>query len=121
MKPPIDLAHLDQYVLGDQALLDEILSIFIEQASSLIDRMDPSVDDETWHSTAHTLKGASRGVGAWELGDLAEQAERLVGGEYAKKRRQLSGEMRRAGTAAIDFARKVRDGEIRQFDPGRCG
>ncbi len=78
-KHPIDAGHLNQYICGDQALLYEILTIFIEQAHGWAGRFDPTMTDAAWHDAAHALKGASRGVGAWALGDLAEAAERLVG------------------------------------------
>lgn len=112
MKTPIDIKHLERYVFGDRALLDEILTIFIKQATTLVERFEASEDDETWRSTAHTLKGASRGVGAWLVGDLAERAEELVGPECAAERQALIGELRRAGQAAVDFARNYRDGSI---------
>jgi HPt (histidine-containing phosphotransfer) domain-containing protein len=109
MTAPIDRSHLDQYVFGDRALLDEILTIFIEQASAWIDRMDPALDDEAWHLAAHTLKGASRGVGAWALGDLAEEAERLLGAGAADRRQAIAGKLRDAAEAAIGHARIMRD------------
>lgn len=109
MTAPIDIQHLEQYVFGDRALLDEILTIYIEQASMLLDRFDVSMDDESWHSTAHTLKGASRGVGAWSVGDLAEKAEALIGEGCGPNRHALIIELRRAGKAAVDCAREFRD------------
>ncbi len=78
-KNPIDTAHLNQYICGDRALLDEILTIFIEQAQGWARRFDPSMTDTAWHDAAHALKGAARGVGAWALGDRAEAAELLAG------------------------------------------
>lgn len=112
MKPPIDIKHLERYVFGDRALLDEILTIFIKQATMLVNRFETSQDDEAWRSTAHTLKGASRGVGAWLVGDLAERAEALVGPECEAARQAVIGELRQAGQAAVDFARDYRDGAI---------
>lgn len=109
MISPIDRSHLDQYVFGDRALLDEILTIFIEQASAWIDRMQPALDDEAWHLAAHTLKGASRGVGAWALGDLAEAAEGLVGAGQAETRRVITVKLKAAADAAIANAREMRD------------
>jgi HPt (histidine-containing phosphotransfer) domain-containing protein len=109
MTAPIDLSHLEQYVFGDRALLDEILTIFIEQAAMWIERMDPALDDEAWHSAAHTLKGASRGVGAWALGDLAEQAEALVGEGKKAARTVSSAALRQSADAAIAFAKDIRD------------
>lgn len=112
MKAPVDIQHLEKYVFGDRALLDEILTIYIDQALMLLGRFDASSDDELWRSTAHTLKGASRGVGAWTVGDLAEKAETLVGADRRAERQSLIDQLRGAGHAAIDFARDYRDRAI---------
>lgn len=109
MTVPIELRHLEQFVFGDSGLLDEILSIFIDQASMLTERLAGAVDEEAWHSAAHTLKGASRGVGAWSLGNLAERAESLTGPENAENRRKIAVEIQKAADAAIVFARTIRD------------
>ncbi|NNE41368.1 MAG: Hpt domain-containing protein [Marinicaulis sp.] len=74
----IDLAHLDKYVAGDVALRDEILTIFVDQVEFLLEQFNIDQSDEDWRNTAHALKGASRGVGAWALGDLAEEVEGLI-------------------------------------------
>ena len=52
---------------------DEVLEIFREQASMWSPLLDPSVDG--WRDAVHTVKGASRGVGAFALGDACERAE----------------------------------------------
>ncbi len=65
--------------MGDLALRDEILSIFDEHALVLLAQFNEAQTDEAWSNTAHSLKGASRGIGAWALGDLCEEAEKLVG------------------------------------------
>lgn len=109
MTAPIDIQHLEQYVFGDRALLDEILTIFIEQATMLVSRFDPTMNEDDWHSTAHTLKGASRGVGAWALGDLAERAEALAHPGAEARRATILAELRNAGAAAVGFAREYRD------------
>lgn len=109
MMAAIDLDHLDKYVLGDRALLDEILTIFIDQAEMLVSRLDAPENNDSWREIAHTLKGASRGVGAWTLGDLAEHAEKLAAGVTESERRELLKEIRCAALLAIEFARNVRD------------
>lgn len=111
MPVPIDLDHLRLYVGDDRALLDEILTIFDEQAESWLARLDPVADDESWRHAAHSLKGASRGVGAWAVGDLAERAETLVGPTANKvsQRADLLRDLRAAVTSAVAFARDVRD------------
>lgn len=74
----IDLDHLEKYVTGDIALRDEILSIFIDQVTLLLEQFDVNSDDDAWENTAHSLKGAARGVGAFELGNLGEEAEKYI-------------------------------------------
>lgn len=110
MTPTIDLAHLDQYVCGDNALLDEILTIYEDQAELWLARLQPSQDDEDWRNAAHALKGASRGVGAWAVGDLCEAAEALVAGapEKAARRRSLLADLTVKLGAAISEARAIR-------------
>ena len=83
-KALIDWGHLEKYVVGDVALRDEILSIFVEQANKLMAEFDASQTDEGWKMTAHSLKGASRGVGAWDIGELCEEAETMIGGVPGK-------------------------------------
>lgn len=75
----IDFDHLNKYVLGDDALRDEVLTIFIGQLGAHLRDLDPLRDDFSWKNTAHTLKGAARGVGAWDVGDLCQEAETLIG------------------------------------------
>lgn len=101
MSAPIDLDHLNRYVFGDQALLNEILGIFKEQAAAISDRMQPSMDDDAWRLAAHTLKGAARGVGAWSLGAAAERAEKSFGEE---ERVRMLAEIVREARKASDHA-----------------
>lgn len=100
----IDFAHLEKYVSGDDALRDEILGIFAEQVRHLLDEFDVFQPDEDWKNAAHTLKGASRGVGAWALGQICEDAEKLVGPAPAKReaRATLLVSLRFLAHAALD-------------------
>ncbi len=86
----IDLDHLGKYVGGDDALRDEILAIFGDQAESLNQQFSVEQSDDDWRDTAHALKGASRGVGAWALGDLCEAAEQLVGELAGKQEKRAA-------------------------------
>ncbi|MEE2691712.1 MAG: Hpt domain-containing protein [Pseudomonadota bacterium] len=107
----IDLDHLELYVCGDAALRDEILTIFTEQAEMWMSRLDPGLPDEEWRNAAHALKGASRGVGAWSVGDLCEAAEKLVGGDARKaaSRRAVLSELNAELELAVAEAREHRD------------
>ncbi|MEZ5895900.1 MAG: Hpt domain-containing protein [Parvularculaceae bacterium] len=109
MTAPIDYTHLDKYVCGDRALLDEILSIFQEQVAAWLQKMTPDLDDDAWRHAAHALKGASRGVGAFAVGDIAEEAEAMVGGQG--DRPALLARLAVASEAAIEYATLLRDGK----------
>jgi HPt (histidine-containing phosphotransfer) domain-containing protein len=76
---PIDRKHLARYTLGDTALEEEILGLFLEQLPKTIAMLRAAGTDKDWISAAHTLKGSSRCVGAWRLARTGEQAERLGG------------------------------------------
>ena len=81
---PIDLDHLEKYIVGDIPLRDEILGLFSDQSTLLSNQFSTTQTDESWQNTAHALKGASRGIGAWRLGVLCEKAETLIGDDVDK-------------------------------------
>jgi len=107
----IDIVHLEKYVVGDDALRDEILSIFSDQAQLLSEQFSIEQTDEGWRDTAHTMKGAARGVGAWLLGDLCEEAEDLVGQIPGKneKRAALLVSIRAQMTDTVCEAKRLRN------------
>src|ERR1700753_1444087 len=75
---PVDLAHLARYTGGDAALNAEVLQLFVNQCGDLVQRMDgllQSGDAKTWREVAHSLKGAARGIGAFQMGDAAAACE----------------------------------------------
>ncbi len=74
---PIDLAHLGNQTMGDEALEIEILSMFSVQSAIYLKMILTTCDAATRIRAAHSLKGAARSIGAFELADLAEQAEKF--------------------------------------------
>ena len=76
---PIDRRHLARYTLGNAALEEEILGLFLEQLPKTIASLRLAASDSDWIMAAHTLKGSSRCVGAWHLARTGEQAESLGG------------------------------------------
>lgn len=79
---PIDLDHLNRYTGGNRGLNEEILRLFEAQCSSTLAQLETlakadGAGTKTWHQLTHTLKGAARGVGAFGLGDLAAEAEKI--------------------------------------------
>lgn len=75
---PIDLVHLSKYTLGNRSLENEILALFRSQADVYLARLDTAGDDKEWKNAAHSLKGSARGLGAWALATLAEEAEKTA-------------------------------------------
>jgi HPt (histidine-containing phosphotransfer) domain-containing protein len=75
---PVDTAHLSQYTGGDAVLNAEILTLFVGQSDSLLERLDTALaagDRVGWKSTTHSIKGGARGIGAFPLADAAARAE----------------------------------------------
>jgi len=75
---PVDLHHLRRYTLGDPALEVEILRLFQAQLPETFAALRAAATHRDWKIAAHTLKGSGRAIGAWKIGDLAEDAERLA-------------------------------------------
>lgn len=69
----VDFGYLEGFAAGDSQVVEEVLALFREQASLWSALLDPT--NEAWRDAAHTIKGASRGVGAFALGDACERAE----------------------------------------------
>lgn len=78
MKPAVDLSHLSRYTGGDEALNVEVLQLFDNQITEMVGQLRSILDAQdakSWKQVTHTLKGAARGVGAFEFADAAAAAE----------------------------------------------
>ncbi|HEY2837035.1 MAG TPA: Hpt domain-containing protein [Rhizomicrobium sp.] len=74
----IDLDHLARYTGGEKSLNSEILRLFDSQIASMVAELNgllQTPDGKRWREIAHTIKGAARGVGAFDMGDAAARAE----------------------------------------------
>jgi HPt (histidine-containing phosphotransfer) domain-containing protein len=83
---PVDHAHLSRYTLGDARLEREILGLFLAQLPLTIESLRFATTDRDWQIAAHTLKGSCRAVGAWQIANLAQEAERIAGGADVEAR-----------------------------------
>lgn len=91
---PIDLEHLSRQTMGDRKLEEEILAMFSHHAAEICNAI-PAADQAERCRLAHTLKGAARNVGAFALGDCAEQLEADPGNKALYSRLvRLAGEVR---------------------------
>src|ERR1700743_3029813 len=75
MAGAIDFSHLEQYVGGDQTIIREVLALFSDQARTVLPILDPAGPSEQWRHAAHSLKGASLGIGAKPLPAACGDAE----------------------------------------------
>jgi HPt (histidine-containing phosphotransfer) domain-containing protein len=81
-----DKEHLAAYTFGDRQLESEVLSMFMEQAALLQERLRGAEDGRQWREAAHSLKGSARGIGAFALGSMAERLEKAHDGLAAPDR-----------------------------------
>lgn len=77
MSPVLDLEQLAIMTGEDADLAAEALGIFRQSAEMWSRLLDPQLAPDQWADAAHAIKGAARSIGASQLGEACEQAERL--------------------------------------------
>lgn len=102
VEPPVDLALLRRFTLGDVALEKEILSLFLDHAPQTLANLENAATHQDWRVAAHTLKGSSSAVGAYRVANLAADAERLEPSQDAEKQQSIAA-VRIALEAARDY------------------
>jgi hypothetical protein len=75
---PVDLAHLARYTMGNSVVEREVLELFRRQTRLYFDRLSRATSEDAWREAARVLKASARGVGAWQILQSAETAERLT-------------------------------------------
>jgi HPt (histidine-containing phosphotransfer) domain-containing protein len=70
----VDFSVLERFTGADEAATEEVLDLFREQAAVWSRLLDATV--EGWRDAAHTVKGAAAGIGAQELAQACDAAER---------------------------------------------
>lgn len=73
-----DFAHLRETCGDDPTFSAEVLREYIKTAPTLLQKIHEAVDAEEWveaSRTLHSLKGASRSIGAFQLGDVCQELE----------------------------------------------
>ena len=73
---PIDLVHLAKQCLGDENLEQEILRLFDTTVKTYFERLEMAASYDDLAINLHSIKGASAGVGAWGVSDLAAALEK---------------------------------------------
>ncbi|MBN9254519.1 MULTISPECIES: Hpt domain-containing protein [unclassified Mesorhizobium] len=98
---PVDMAHLARQTMGDRALEQEVLGMFVQQALSVREKMaDADVKERLL--LAHGLKGSARGIGAFAVADCATEIENRPDDNRVVKRLALLIEDVRDFVAAIN-------------------
>ena len=72
---PIDLVHLAKQCLGDEHLEYEILRLFDTTMGVYFTRLMTAQTPEDLRLSLHSIKGASLGVGAFTIAEIAKAAE----------------------------------------------
>ena len=75
---PVDFTYLRRFTLSNRSLEREVMDLFIEYAPQYLEQLRSAATPKAWHDAAHTLKGSARGIGAWRVARVAENAERLT-------------------------------------------
>ena len=71
----VDFERLAVFAGGDQALVEEVLGLFEEQAAVWLRLLEGAGPDAGWRDAAHTLKGSALGLCADALADACGRAE----------------------------------------------
>ncbi len=69
----VDFAVLERTTAGDDAISEEVLGLFAQQAALWSPMLD--VREEGWRDAVHTLRGAAAGIGAETLAAACQAAE----------------------------------------------
>jgi HPt (histidine-containing phosphotransfer) domain-containing protein len=77
-RPPVDLAQLRRFTLGNVELEREILELFATQAPIMLAALNRAATVKHWRDATHTLKGSSASIGAWLVAEAAGQGERVA-------------------------------------------
>lgn len=75
----IDFATLSHNTGGDEDLIAELFELFTHQVEMWSRGLYVDADDDTWSSSAHTLKGSANAIAATKLSTYLEKAELLCG------------------------------------------
>lgn len=86
---PVDLVHLSKYTLGNRSLEKEVLELFNQQSVIYLKRLAEAENMVAWNQAAHTIKGSAKGIGAWKVAEIAENAELLLVETSEANRREL--------------------------------
>ncbi len=106
----IDFAYLSRQTAGDHELERELLTLFAQQCVVHLRAIHGGTDRQARMDAAHTLKGAARAIGAWQVAEAADRIEEGLAGpeqtasETALDALALAAAEARAAIARFDCA-----------------
>ncbi|PTW58704.1 Hpt domain-containing protein [Breoghania corrubedonensis] len=100
---PVDLVHLARHTFGNRELEHEVLRLFSCQSEIWMEKLKQAHDAAQRARAVHTIKGSARGIGAWQVADLAERLE----ADAQAMTDGLSGDLEDAISAANAFIRHL--------------
>jgi HPt (histidine-containing phosphotransfer) domain-containing protein len=88
----IDMEFLRSIIDNDIEFEKELFAIFVENANRNLIKMEESIgkDGQAWYMASHAFKGASASVGAFELSNILEDAQRAIESSSEQKKEILS-------------------------------
>lgn len=104
---PVDLVHLAKYTMGNRDLEHEVLRLFTKQSLIYLERLRNAADQRTWREAAHTLKGSARGIGAWQVAEVATALEQVNSDRSNGKRDRLVKDLCHSISEANEFIDQV--------------
>ncbi|MDY6924161.1 MAG: Hpt domain-containing protein [Pseudomonadota bacterium] len=69
----VDFTVLERMTAGDDAISEEVLGLFVQQAAMWSPMLD--VREDGWRDGVHTIRGAAAGIGAEALAEACQRAE----------------------------------------------
>jgi HPt (histidine-containing phosphotransfer) domain-containing protein len=100
----VDFSLLEQQLLGDRAIVREVLALFGEHARTVLPQLDPHGSADAWRKAAHGLRGAALGIGANALAQACHDAEEAPDASPQEKAAARVRIAERLGAALADIA-----------------
>ena len=111
----VDFAYLESYAAQDQAVIEEVLNLFREQAALWRRLLDPQGPAEGWRDAAHTIKGSARGIGAGALAEACAAAEQASDADEIGRSVQLSRLLTALDLVLADIAAYLHEQALRSL------
>jgi HPt (histidine-containing phosphotransfer) domain-containing protein len=113
----VDFSHLEGFAAGDEALVEEVLGLFREQAALWLPLLDPEAQAGAWRDAAHSLKGSALGVGAFQVAKACETAEAAFEAPLGVKAARLLDVRDALDRALADIAAYVHERALQSLRP----